>query len=139
MSLDFDRAQRVVRSILTDAGYSRGSVELVALEPEPMRLVNVEFLGHDYPTDVLAFALEDDRDRGAMTASIIICPEVALQNARLYNWRAEDEATLYFAHGALHLVGYDDHAAQDAPIMHAKEVEYLARVGVDASRARDGE
>ena len=63
----------------------------------------------------------------------------ATERAADYGWPPEDELLLYVVHGALHLVGYDDHSPEDAPIMHAKEREYLQLVGVDASHSRDGE
>ncbi|MDO5309479.1 MAG: rRNA maturation RNase YbeY [Planctomycetia bacterium] len=137
--LDFARIEALVSYVFEQGGFECGTIELVALEPEPMHRVNVEFLGHDYPTDVLAFALDEDRAAKRLDASIIICTQVAIDMAKEYNWSAQNEAALYFVHGALHLVGYDDHTPENAPLMHAKEVEALATVGIDASRSRLGE
>ncbi len=139
MNVDFDRIQRAVTNVFEDAGFVKGSIEIVTLASEPMRQMNVEYLGHDYPTDVLAFPLEVDQARKSVDAEIVICPDVAIDLAKDYNWPPEDELLLYAIHGALHIVGYDDHAPEDAPIMHAKEREYLARVGVDGAHSRDAE
>ena len=139
LKIDFERMKRVVTKIFTDAGYDRVTLEIAVVESAPMHEMNVQFLGHDYPTDVLAFPLEDDAARGRFVGNIVVCSDVAIDLAKDYNWSAEDELLLYVTHGALHLVGYDDHAPEDAPIMHAKEREYLAYVGVDASHSREGE
>ncbi len=136
LTVDFERIERAVSKILTDAGVDSGRMEIVVLSAEPMRETNVQFLGHDYPTDVLAFALEDDLENGFLEGNVIICSDVAAERAPEFGWSAEDELLLYAIHGSLHLVGYDDHSPEDAPEMRAKEREYLAFVGVDGSKAR---
>ncbi len=136
LNVDFQRMKRAVEKILTDAGYTRGRIEIAVVEAEPMHEMNVQFLGHDYPTDVLAFPMEVDPKKGRLEGEIVVCSDVANDLARDFQWSAEDELLLYVVHGALHLVGYDDHTPEDAPIMHAKEREYLAFVGVDGSKSR---
>ena len=129
--IDFDRMERAVAKILADAGVERGRMEIVVLDAEPMRETNVQFLGHDYPTDVLAFALEDDLENGLLEGNVLVCPDVAAERAPEFGWDAAEELLLYVIHGALHLVGYDDHSPEDALTMRAKEREYLAFVGVE--------
>lgn len=135
--VDFERMRRAMTRILLDAGVVRGRMEVMVLESEPMHEMNVEFLGHDYPTDVLAFALEDDIPNGRLEGNIAICSDVAVEIAPEYGWSPEEELLLYAIHGTLHLVGYDDHTPEDAPLMHAKEREYLQCVGVDGTRSRN--
>lgn len=135
--IDFDRMERAVAKILADAGVERGRMEIVVLDPEPMRETNVQFLGHDYPTDVLAFALEDDLENGLLEGNVLVCPDVAAERAPEFGWAAAEELLLYVIHGALHLVGYDDHSPEDAPTMRAKEREYLAFVGVEVPQTPD--
>ena len=128
LKIDFERMKRVVTKIFADAGYKKVTLEIAVVEAEPMHEMNVQFLGHDYPTDVLAFPMEDDKKRGIFEGNIVVCSDVAADLAKDYHWPPEDELLLYVTHGALHLVGYDDHAMEDAPVMHAKEREYLAYV-----------
>lgn len=135
--IDFDRMERAIAKILADAGVERGRMEVVVLDAEPMRETNVQFLGHDYPTDVLAFALEDDLENGILEGNVLICPDVAAERAPEFGWDAAEELLLYAIHGTLHLVGYDDHSPEDAPTMRAKEREYLAFVGVDVPDVGD--
>lgn len=135
--IDFERMERAVAKILADAGVERGRMEIVVLDAEPMRETNVQFLGHDYPTDVLAFALEDDLENGLLEGNVLVCPDVAAERAPEFGWDAAEELLLYVIHGALHLVGYDDHSPEDAPTMRAKEREYLAFVGVEVPQTPD--
>lgn len=137
--VDFERMRRAIERILLDAGVTRGRIEIAVLAAEPMHALNVEFLGHDYPTDVLAFPLDSDIPNGLLEGNIVVCTDVAAEIAPEYGWSREEELLLYSIHGALHLVGYDDHSPEDAPIMHQKEREYLRYVGVDGSRSRPDE
>ena len=139
LTVDFERMRRAVAKILADAGVTRGAMEIAVVAAEPMHEMNVQFLGHDYVTDVLAFALEDDRDAGLLEGNIVVCSDFAVERAPDYDWPPEDELLMYAIHGALHLVGYDDHSPEDAPLMRAKEREYLEYVGVDPTRARQGD
>ncbi len=139
LTVDFERMRRAVAKILEDAGVTRGAMEIAVVAAEPMHEMNVQFLGHDYVTDVLAFALEDDRDAGLLEGNIVVCSDFAVERAPDYDWPPEDELLMYAIHGALHLVGYDDHSPEDAPLMRAKEREYLEYVGVDSTRARQGD
>jgi len=84
-----------------------------------MRVINKKYLGHDYVTDVLTFALD------AHAAEIIICPQIAHVNARLYRSSTERELVLYVIHGILHLAGYDDHKPLDIIQMRHMEKELL--------------
>ncbi|MGI6402005.1 MAG: rRNA maturation RNase YbeY [Thermoguttaceae bacterium] len=139
LSVDFERIRRAVAKVLDDAGYTRGDVEIIVVAAEPMHRMNVQFLGHDYVTDVLAFALEDDPETGLLEGNIVVCSDVAAQRAPDYGWSPDDELLMYAIHGALHLVGYDDHRPEDTTLMRSKEREYLEYVGVDARNARSGE
>jgi probable rRNA maturation factor len=84
-----------------------------------MRTINREYLKHDYVTDVLTFDLSEGQ------GEIIICPQVALSNARFYQNSTAKELVLYVIHGILHLAGYDDHAPADIAQMRKMENSLL--------------
>ena len=86
-----------------------------------MRTINKKYLGHDYVTDVITFDLEG-------SAEIIICPQVALSNAKIHGVSISKELLLYVIHGFLHLAGYDDHKPQDIVRMRLKEKQLLGKL-----------
>ncbi len=94
---------------------NNAELSIVCIGPQRMRRVNREYLGHDYVTDVITF------DHG----EIIICPAVAVRNAKLYRSTLQKELLLYAVHGILHLAGYDDHAPADIRVMRAQEQKIL--------------
>jgi len=101
--------------------------------------LNRRHLGHDGPTDVLAFDLRDAADqddsngdgflRGELEGDVVISVETAMREARRRGHEPDAEVALYAVHGILHLLGYDDHQDRDAARMHVVEDEILASVG----------
>jgi probable rRNA maturation factor len=119
---------RVVRSILTDHDVERGEVSLAIIDDASMHALNREHLQHDYPTDVLSFLLgHSDRE---LDGEVIVSCETATRTALEYGWSARDELMLYFIHGCLHLVGYDDHRGVERAEMWNRESRYLLSVGI---------
>jgi probable rRNA maturation factor len=88
------------------------------------------WLGEEGPTDVLAFPMDElrppppgsdrnDRSRGpdpdsepAVLGDVILCPEVATEQAREAQRPVTEELELLCTHGILHLLGFD-HAEPD--------------------------
>ena len=134
---DAERAADLIRRILADEGIRRGVVEVTVVGDPAIHRLNAQFLGHDRPTDVLAFEMESNPKEALFEGSVVVSDETALDRARDYAWSAENELLLYVVHGVLHLVGYDDHAPDDERLMRAKEREYLALAGIDAIAGPD--
>jgi probable rRNA maturation factor len=62
-----------------------------------------------------------------MLGDIVICPEVAAENAPDHAGSYDDEMALLIVHGLLHLLGMD-HAGDDERVaMQARERDLLAR------------
>ncbi len=80
-------------------------LELIIVDSETMRKINLEQRGVDRTTDVLSFPFEDipNLPRG----SILINSDIAVQKAKELGHSCEDEITLMFIHGCLHVKGYD--------------------------------
>ena len=68
-----------------------------------LRRLNRRFLGHDRPTDVLSFPLDDDRRLGELAISA----GRAAAQARQFGHSQLDEIRILMLHGVLHLVGMD--------------------------------
>ena len=80
-------------------------IELIITTNDEIRQINKEYRNIDKPTDVLSFPYEDM----PMTplGSIVISQDFVLQKAQELGHASEDECTLLFIHGLLHLLGYD--------------------------------
>lgn len=122
---------KVIRNILLDHSVKRGEVSLAIIDDATMHRLNREHLQHDYPTDVLSFVL--DRTKEDLDGEVIVSSDTATRMASQYEWSAHNELMLYFIHGSLHLVGYDDGDATDRAKMREQEIHYLKLAGIQPS------
>lgn len=118
----------VIRSILADHHVTRGELSLAIVDDRAIHALNRTHLQHDFPTDVLSFVL--DRTDDEIDGEVIVSSETAARTAPDYGWTAETELMLYFIHGCLHLVGYDDHTQKDLVEMRRQETHYLQSLGI---------
>jgi probable rRNA maturation factor len=93
--------------------------------------LNREFLEHDWPTDVLSFALDDRDDH--LDGEIVLSADTAAVAAQEHGTTAADEQLLYVIHGMLHLIGYDDLSPADAERMRSAEQHYLLAIKCERS------
>jgi probable rRNA maturation factor len=89
-----------IASSLTDK-----EIELIITNNSEMQEINAMHRNIDKPTDVLSFPYDDM----PMTplGSIVISKEFVEQKSLELGHTKEDELTLLFIHGFLHLLGYD--------------------------------
>jgi len=98
-------------------GLSQRDVELLVIDEEQMRLINAEHRGIDKATDVLSFPLEEIPM--APLGSIIINAQAVKTIADDLGHTLNDEFTLLYIHGLLHLLGFDHEI--DSGEMRGKE------------------
>ena len=89
---------------ITDS-LTQNDVELLVVNEEQMRSINAEHRGIDKATDVLSFPLENIPM--APLGTIIINTQAVKRVAKALGHTLEDEFTLLYIHGLLHLLGYD--------------------------------
>lgn len=92
--------QEVLRSERRDA-----LVSVTFLGRDSMRRLNAKHVGHDRPTDVLTFALEDPS--GQIIGDVYISPWVARREARARGIPLREELIRLVVHGTLHVLGRD--------------------------------
>lgn len=77
--------------------------------PEMARL-NETFLRHEGPTDVITFDYRERAEPGPH-GEILVCLDVAVEQAGRYGTSWTSELLRYVIHGLLHLQGFDDRTA----------------------------
>lgn len=85
--------------------HTEKEVELLIIDGHSMHEINLEHRGMDKTTDVLSFPVDDFPH--APLGSIVINYELATQKAQELGHSIEEEITLLFIHGMLHLLGFD--------------------------------
>jgi probable rRNA maturation factor len=102
------------------------SLTLRVVDEKEGRLLNRDYRGKDYATNVLTFAYGEDD--GVQTGDIVLCAPVVEKEAREQgkDWLAHYAHLT--VHGVLHMQGYDHESESQAREMEALEVEILRRL-----------
>lgn len=144
--VDVARWEALARDVLRSQGVS-GDVELALLfiDEAAIAELNQRFMGHEGPTDVLAFPIDDDDvmigrspdgsssgpDRGPvddiplLLGDVVVCPAVAARNAPSHAGTYDDEIALLVVHGILHVLGHDHAEPDETQVMQALERDLL--------------
>ena len=136
LTIDERRLTAAVRAILVDSDFRSAYISIAVVDDPTIHALNVQYLAHDYPTDVLSFVLEQAGDH--LEGELVVSADTAHREAAEAGWSPQDELLLYVVHGMLHLVGFDDHDPAEQARMYAAEARYLQQLGatLPADRSR---
>lgn len=123
------RLRSAIQQVLADARVSQADISVAIVDDPTIHQLNVRFLQHDYPTDVLSFVLSEPDQ--PLVGEIIVSADTAAREALAYGWKLADELLLYVIHGTLHLVGHDDHEPRDRQRMRRQERRQLKSFGLE--------
>ena len=128
LPIDRRRLRAAVRQVLRGEGARDAQISVAVVADEEMQSLNARYLGHDYPTDVLSFSLEQSPE--LLEGEVVVNAQQAIAAANRAGWPAASELTLYVIHGLLHLLGYDDQDKVRRGRMRRREEAYLAALGL---------
>jgi probable rRNA maturation factor len=140
--IDHQFLKQAICRVLSEEGVKEARISVAIVGDSQIHDVNRQFLGHDYPTDVISFRLDtqtadepvlDEEYSSDSTHSsptfdgeLVVSFETAAREASSHGWSPEAEMLLYVVHGLLHLCGYDDLTDEARPVMRRRERELLA-------------
>ncbi|PNY91812.1 rRNA maturation RNase YbeY [Mammaliicoccus sciuri] len=149
LTMDFIDEQQVIdedtknqiESLLTFAAKKENITEEAELsisfvDEEEIQAINRDYRDKDKVTDVISFSLEEDEpeieglDMPRVLGDIIICLEVAKEQAESYNHSLSRELGFLALHGFLHLLGYDHMTEEDEKEMFSRQDEILNGFGL---------
>ena len=114
------------RTVLNLKG--RIAVSVIFMDDKQIHELNRDYRGIDRPTDVISFALRDDTSEGDYVAEelgdIFINIDAARRQAVEYGHSEKREICFLFAHGLLHLCGFDHMNPEDEKEM----IEYQKKI-----------
>jgi probable rRNA maturation factor len=116
-------------------------LSVLLVDEAAMTDLHQRWLGEDGPTDVLAFPMDElrppppggqaehgaDEEAGqALLGDVVLCPQVAIEQARKADHGVQDELDLLCTHGILHLLGYDHAEPEEHARMFGLQDRLLA-------------
>lgn len=103
-------------------------IDLIFVTKGIIQKLHKQFFQDDSPTDVITLPLDPIKNSPAgfhHLGEIVICPFIAMEEAKKRNITLKSELSLYLVHGFLHLVGYDDQKEKEKKSMRKKEKFFM--------------
>lgn len=148
VDVDLSKWRELVLATLLAEGV-RGACELSVffVDEQAITDLNIEHMGKQGPTDVLAFPLDgvevietqgpgaitrgpdrshpDHDDMPTLLGDVLLCPAIAAKQAPEHAGNLDDELALLLVHGTLHILGYDHDTPETTDAMRSREREIL--------------
>ena len=113
--------------------HPEAELSIILVDPDAMERLHIEWMDEPGPTDVLSFPMDELRPGTAAQPSpagvlgdIVICPQVADEQAKKAGHSIGDEMLLLATHGLLHLLGYDHAEPEEEQEMFSLQRQLLA-------------
>ena len=117
---DTDLVELCIKKIFTDHNRILESLVITQLSDEELKEINVNFLNHNYFTDIITFDNGFDR---AIEGELFLSYDRVKENEIVLN--SSKEIYRVIIHGCLHLCGFNDHSDIEKSQMRDLEDKYL--------------
>ncbi|MET0161969.1 MAG: rRNA maturation RNase YbeY [Microbacteriaceae bacterium] len=105
---------------------------IVLVDEGAMEQLHVQWMDEPGPTDVLSFPMdelrpgsEDEPTPAGLLGDIVVCPQVAVEQAEAAGHSPLEEMLLLTTHGILHLLGFDHADPEDEKEMFGIQRDVL--------------
>jgi rRNA maturation RNase YbeY len=112
-------------TVCIEEGKLLDEVNLIFCSDEYLLKMNLEYLQHDYYTDIISF---DYCEANRILGDLFISKDRVLDNADQNNVTFDLELQRVIVHGVLHLCGYKDKSEEEEKLMRTKEDYYLSKI-----------
>ena len=131
---DYDYLNEVLDYAIKKLNIDNSIFDIIFIDDEEMHKLNKEYRGIDRTTDVLSFALNDNKHIDAFINSLgdifISIPKMKSQ-AEEYGHSEKRELSFLTLHGLLHLLGYDHTLGKkEEEEMFGLQKEILSELGI---------
>ncbi len=132
---ELDNLKEFLYNVCKDEKLDNVIFNVIIVNNEEIHKINKEYRGIDRETDVISFALEDDktfnRTDFRVLGDIYISIDKVRSQSKEYNHSFKRELYFLAIHGLLHLLGYDHMKKEDEIVMFKKQEEVLSRYGIE--------
>jgi probable rRNA maturation factor len=129
--VDLRHLRRILRHLLAEL-LERETFELglYLVGETAIARANYNYLGHKGTTDVITLDYCEPERPEWLAGDIFVCVPIAVNQARTFKTNWQHEVVRYIVHGLLHLLGYNDHTAEDRKKMRRQETRLLQKLAV---------
>ncbi len=131
LKIDTDKLKIYSKEILAELGEKKVSLNIVLVNNEYIKELNLKYRKINRATDILAFNADDEKNLNEGNekelGDIAISLEMASLQSKIFKNSFEKEVTLLLTHGILHLLGYDHDNKKDEEKMNSLQKELLEK------------
>lgn len=131
---DLKKVEEVVEYALKKENLEDAIFNIIFVNNEYIRELNKNYRNIDRPTDVITFALEDEKEmiveEVRVLGDIYISIDKAKEQSIEYNHSLTREISFLVVHGFYHLLGYDHITKEEEEIMFKKQDEILEELNI---------
>jgi len=109
----------LVKNLKEELNFTINNLDINIVDKKTLLKINIEFLGHDYDTDIITFNYSENIN--ILEGELLISYDIAKENSVRFKCTLNSELLRLIIHGILHLLGYDDMEEKDRRKMKRKE------------------
>ena len=132
--IDIEEIEKLTDYLVKYMNVENAQFNVIFINNEKIREINKSYRGIDRETDVISFALEDEKtirvENERILGDIYISVEKAKMQAEEYGHSFKREICFLTTHGFLHLLGYDHMKKEDEEVMFKLQEEILNSYGI---------
>lgn len=131
---EFKEFEKYIQFVLSYENLEHVLFNVILVDDPYIHKINLEYRGIDRPTDVITFALEDEKEVQAqdirVLGDIYISVDRVVAQAKEYGHSRKRELFFLVTHGIYHLLGYDHMTKEEERVMFEKQEKVLDAYGI---------
>lgn len=116
------KIKKLIEKVITKECSCSGDLNFIITTDDVLKEINIEFLKHNYYTDVISFNYDYNN---SLLGEIYISIDTVKRNAKNYKISYRNEFLRVIIHGVLHICGYDDKTDYERKKMSIREDYWL--------------
>ena len=132
--VEIKKLEEYLKFVVKKLDIDKAIFNIIFVSNEEIHNINREYRNTDRVTDVISFALEDNKDivyeDFRLLGDIYIAIDVAYDQAIEYNHSREREVCFLATHGILHLLGYDHMTEEEEKEMFSLQEKLLQEYNI---------